>query len=361
MSLAATSVVSFAGAAVVAQGAAPVAIRLARRTDFFDHPRGYRRHSRPTPLLGGMAVLAAILAVSVLIVGAGGRLLVPLGCAVFLCVLGTIDDRIAVAPLVRVLAEASAGAALYVAGIHWNTELPAAGDLVLTMVSVVIAVNAFNLMDNLDGACSTVAGVAGIGIGALAAIRGQTALAGVSFALSGACAGFLPWNLARPAKAFLGDGGSMPLGLLIGSFAILAARPAKTGAGGLLVGALLAGLPVFDTALVSVSRTRRGVRLVTGGRDHLSHRLLLVALDPRRVAIALAALQGLLSTLAIAGYELGADAVDLFALGTFLAAVAGIIALDTPRWRPPGIAVGPHRSVPASDGLSTTATDAEAA
>ncbi len=112
---------------------------------------------------------------------------------------------------------------------------------------------------------------------------------GLAFALAGACAGFLPWNLAGPAKIFLGDGGSMPIGFL--------RRRAVDGAsardlprrrrGSILAGALLAGLPILDTALVSVSRLRRGVTLVTGGRDHLTSsaaaRLLALADARRRV------------------------------------------------------------------------------
>jgi UDP-GlcNAc:undecaprenyl-phosphate GlcNAc-1-phosphate transferase len=204
----------------------------------------------------------------------------------------------------------------------------------------VIGVNAFNLMDNLDGACGTVAAVAAAGVGVLAAIRGQEALAGLAFALSGACAGFLPWNLAGPAKIFLGDGGSMPVGFLVVALTMATAWHTGNGDPALLVGGLLAGLPIFDVALVSYSRIRRGVPLVTGGRDHLTHRLLPLVGSPRAVAGTVASLQAALSTLAIVGWELGSAAVAWISLGVFASGVLAIVLLDDPRWRPDGIVLG---------------------
>jgi UDP-GlcNAc:undecaprenyl-phosphate GlcNAc-1-phosphate transferase len=352
MSVEQTAILSFFVALVAALGLTPLAIRIARRSDFLDRPRDYRKHSAPTPFLGGAAVLAAFLLAGLLVAGASGKLLVPLGCAVGLWVLGTVDDRWAVPPRWRLLAEAGAAPALVAAGLGWDTDLPGVLDFALTVVSVVIAVNAFNLMDNLDGACGTVTAVAAAGVGVLAAIKGEVAVAGLAFALAGACAGFLPFNLARPARVFLGDGGSMPVGFLVAALVMASARHASGGNAGLLVGALLAGLPIFDATMVCFSRVKRGVTVVTGGRDHLTHRLLLRLRTPRAVAVALAALQAALSGLAILGYELGASAVAWLALGVFVAGVAAILVLDTPRWQPTGIAVGEFSEPPVAAGTT---------
>ena len=295
-------------------------------------------------------MLAAFLLAALVVAGASGRLLVPLGCAVGLWVLGTIDDRVAVAPKWRLLAEIGAGAALFAAGFGWDTNFLGFADLLLTAVSVVIAVNAFNLMDNLDGACSTVTAVAAAGIGVLAALKGHVAIAVLASALAGACVGFLPFNLARPARIFLGDGGSMPAGFLAAALAIAVSRHDPDGNAGVLVGALLVGLPIFDATLVSFSRTRRGVSVVTGGRDHLTHRLLLVLGSPRRVAVALALLQGLLSGLAILASEVSPITPAAVGLGVFLVAILAILMLDKPRWRPAGMAVaGPDQFAQLAD------------
>ena len=330
---------AFATAGAVTLAGTPLAIAVAHRTGFLDYPREYRRHHAPTPLLGGAALLLAVL-VAAAVLGTSTKLLLVLGCAAGLWLVGTMDDRFAVAPKWRLIAEAGAAVALFAAGLGWSTALSTPGDLVLTVVWVVGVVNAFNLMDNLDGACSAVAAVTAAGIGVLAAIRGQVAVATLAFALSGGCVGFLRWNLARPARIFLGDGGSMPIGFLVAALAMATARHASAGNAGVLVGALLAGLPIFDATLVSVSRVRRGVTLVTGGRDHLTHRIQLALGSPQPVALALALAQTGLCALAIVGYELGNPALAGFGCAVFLAGVVAILVLDRARWRPAGIAMG---------------------
>jgi UDP-GlcNAc:undecaprenyl-phosphate GlcNAc-1-phosphate transferase len=202
----------------------------------------------------------------------------------------------------------------------------------------------------MDGACATVTVVCAVGAGGLAIIKGHPGTAGMAFALAGAAAAFLRWNLARPARIFLGDGGSMLAGFVVAALVMTVSHHSPAGNAGLLVGALLVGVPILDVALVTLSRRRRGVPLVTGGRDHLTHRIQLVAGSPRRVAVTLAAAQLILCGLAIGGYELGAQAVPLLALVAFVCGVAAIVVLDSPRWRPSGIAVGTEKSEPAALG-----------
>ena len=345
MSIELPALLGFILAAGVSFAATPVAIRIAARTGCYDHPREYRRHAAPTPFLGGAAVLFAVL-VATPIVQPSGSLVVVLGCAIVLCVLGTIDDRGAVSPKWRVLAEAGAAGAVFAAGLGWDTSLSTTADVALTIVWVVGVVNAFNLMDNLDGACGTVAATAAMGVGVLAAIKGEGAVAALAFALAGACAGFLPWNLEGPARIFLGDGGSMPIGFLVAVLAMAASRHANGGNAGVLLGALFVGLPLLDATLVVFSRMRRGVTPVTGGRDHLTHRVQLALGSPRAVAVTLAFGQSTLCAVAIVGYQLGAAVLAAFGLAVFLAGMVAILVLDTARWRPDGIAVGPaHRNV----------------
>ncbi len=324
------------GAATLAT--TPAAIAAARRLNFYDRPHDYHQHDAPTPLLGGTAVLAGFL-IGAIAVGVSGRLAVLLACAVALWLLGTLDDWIPVAPVWRVLAEIAAALALISAGLGWKTSAGGAVDEVLTVAWVVGLVNGFNLMDNLDGACGTVACVSSAGIGTLAAIDGEPVLAGLAFAVTGACLAFLRWNLARPAKIFLGDGGSRPIGLLVAGLAMATCRQLKLGDANVLAGALLVGLVILDTALVTVSRTRRGVTLMTGGRDHLTHRLLLGRRSPRAVAGVLAATQAIVCACAIIGARLGTDVLCILAVVAVVLGALAIAVLDMPHWRPQGIAV----------------------
>src|SRR5262249_51850695 len=189
--------------------ATPAARRLAVRMGFLDHPVGYKGHARATPYLGGAAVLTGILVAS-LIFDAAHDYKRMLFAAILLCVIGTIDDRVQLGVAVRLFAQTGTAVALWAVDLGWTNLNSSSANLALTIVWVVGITNAFNLMDNLDGATGTVAGVCGAGIGTLALMQGAVPLAVIAFSITGACLGFLRYNLARPAKIFLGDGGSMP-------------------------------------------------------------------------------------------------------------------------------------------------------
>ena len=340
MTTAVAAITSFTAAGVASAGAMPIAIAIAHRTDFYDRPRGYRKHAAPTPFLGGAAVLLAIIVAALVAGDLAHGFWILLACACILWLLGTIDDRIAVAPGWRLLAEVGAAVALFGGGLGWELGRDDGVQVALTVIWVVGIVNAFNLMDNLDGACATVACACGIGIGTLAAIRSQTEVAGLAFALSGACACFLRYNLARPARIFLGDGGSMPLGYLVAGLSMALSRHLYFDSTSLLASALLIGLPILDTTLVTVSRLRRGVALQTGGRDHLTHRLLGRLGSARDVAACLALLQLGLCGAAVAGEQIGGGALWAIAGTAVAGGVVALIVLDSPAWRPAGIAVG---------------------
>ena len=312
----------------------PAAIAVARRTGFYDRPVGYKGHSRPTPYLGGAAVVAALL-ISAALFGRAASAFWPIAAgALALWALGTVDDRYGLGPLTRVAIETAAGCALFAAGVGWSVFGSAALDLALTVVFVIGVVNAYNLMDNMDGATGTVALVAAALLGLLAAGYGEASLGAIALALAGACAGFLPYNLASPARIFLGDGGSMPVGFVLA--ATIMALPGGGGLGWALipVAVLLVGLPALDTTLVIVSRRRRGAGVFTGGRDHLTHRLRARLGSARRVALALATGQALVVGAGAVLYELA----PAYALaGSLLAICAGaavVALLESPEWAP---------------------------
>jgi UDP-GlcNAc:undecaprenyl-phosphate GlcNAc-1-phosphate transferase len=281
--------------------ATPLAIRLAHRTQFLDHPVAYKGHRSATPYLGGAAVFGAFLLTALALADGLGRFGVALACAALLCVVGTVDDRLGLGPLARVLVAVAAAIALWADDIGWMLFDSETGNLLLTVVWVVGLVNAFNLMDNIDGAAGTVATVSALGIGTLGLLHDDGAVVGFGFALAGACIAFLRFNLAGPARIFLGDGGSMPLGFLVAAGAIAAVSANESlGDAGILSGAMLAGLVILDTTLVTLSRRRRGAPLLSGGRDHLTHRILGRVGSAQGVATVLAAVQAALCLSAIA-------------------------------------------------------------
>jgi UDP-GlcNAc:undecaprenyl-phosphate/decaprenyl-phosphate GlcNAc-1-phosphate transferase len=311
----------------------PAAMALARRTSFYDHPRGYKQHAAPTPYLGGIAIMVGVVVALVALRAQLGDFDTVVVVAVALLAVGTLDDRIGLNIGVRLVAEMGAAVALFYAGVGFGVFGNETADLLMTILFVLGVVNAFNLMDNLDGATTTIGLVSAAAIALFAALNDYLAGATLAVALAGACAGFLPYNLASPrARIFLGDGGSMAIGVTLAGLFMALPETEAFGWELLPVIAVLVGLPALDTALVIVSRLRRGVPLLSGGRDHLTHRLLEELGSCRRVALALAGAQTVVSGVAIALLYLDPDAAAAVSIGLLISGVALIGILDAPGW-----------------------------
>jgi UDP-GlcNAc:undecaprenyl-phosphate GlcNAc-1-phosphate transferase len=312
----------------------PAAITLAGRTGFLDAPVGYKAHGSPTPYLGGAAVLVAA-ALPILLFGDDLVHYWPLLLGtVGLAVVGTVDDRVNLSPYLRVGTEILAAWLLWTQGLGWSFLDSGLADFLLTAFWVTGLVNAFNLMDNLDGAASSVAAVSSVCVVVLALIGGDLALALIATALCGALVGFLRFNLARPARIFLGDGGSMGIGFLLAGGLISAPMGELSGWPALVAAAVAVGLPAFDTTMVVLSRRRRGAPIFSGARDHTTHRLLAFLKTPRAVAFALAAMQAVLCGLAIEATRLGSDAALALACVVALLGMAMVVTVDGLRWSP---------------------------
>ncbi len=316
-------------ASALAYAATPVAIRVAGQLEFFDKPAGYKGHAAPTPYLGGAAVMAAFVVTLLVLAGDYGRTLPLVAGVAVLWTVGTVDDRRHVSPGLRVLVELALAAGLWALDLGWDLGLGGGVDLAVTAVWIVAVVNAFNLFDNMDGASSTMALVVAGGVSVLGLVEGDPWLAGAGAALAGACIGFLPHNLAYPgARIFLGDGGSMPLGFAIAALAMVGTSDALPAWQGLVAALLLVGLPLVDTTLVVVSRTRRGISILTGGRDHLTHRTRRRLRNARAVAAALGSVQAVISVLALVAINGGSALVVVIVLAFLVAAGTAIAVFE---------------------------------
>jgi UDP-GlcNAc:undecaprenyl-phosphate GlcNAc-1-phosphate transferase len=298
------AVVAGLAAAIATYLLVPLAIRIAVKTSFLDLPTGYKGHKRPTPYLGGAAILGGIL-VGIAAGGLHGRYApVVIGGAI-VWALGTVDDRVNLPILLRVGVEIALAVWFVHAGLGWAVFHVQALDTALTILWMLGLMNAFNLMDNMDGAAASTAAASALGAAGLALLSNQRAPATLFLATAGACVGFLPWNLSRPAKIFMGDGGSLPLGLIVAAMTMTTVSREYFGPSGVVVAALLVGLVIFDTTLVTVSRSRAGRPVLSGGRDHTTHRLRRVLGTPRKVALTLAAVQLVLCGVTIGVVEAG--------------------------------------------------------
>ena len=262
----------------------PAIIRLARYYGIVAHPQGDPRSRSPRPLLGGVAIIAGILA-PLAIVG-----VLPLWILIgslALCVIGAVDDARPLAPrskflmqtLVVILAVAlGPGFAL----APWWFVGPA-----IVVFFLLSTINAFNLIDGLDGLAAGVGIATAAAITGIALMYGQTALALEGLAIIGALGGFLVFNL-YPASIFMGDCGALPMGFLLGAAALQAGEAAAVDSRlpRYVIPVLLMLVPLLDTAIVSVSRMATGSPISRRGLDHSHHRLLALGLpDVRAVAL----------------------------------------------------------------------------
>ena len=315
----------------------PLTRRWALSRGFVDRPGERKLHLEPVPLSGGLAIYAAV-AGALLAFPAGvepSRLWGLMAALTLVTATGLIDDYRGLSVAARLLAQLAAAGILVAAGLFVDLALPALIDGALTLLWIIGITNAFNLLDNMDGLAASVAAAAALGFLALTASQEGLA-APLAAALLGAPLGFLVYN-SHPAKIFMGDAGSLQLGLLL---AVLGLE-LQTGRGltepwvAALVPILVLAVPIFDTTLVTVSRCRRGRNPLTSpGRDHFSHRLIRLGVSVRD-AVALVFLAGLAcSALAFAAARSGARAA-LIAVAVFLLiALWAIARLDGPLGSP---------------------------
>lgn len=313
---------------------------LARRLGMVSLPRMWRAHSEPTPMLGGLAILAG-LAVGVIAgggVSVGGLGVVAAGGVGILALVGFVDDVAGLPAWSRLGWTALAAAAAWLLGLR--VELFTTGgplelvDLGLTLLWFVGITHAVNFLDNVDGATAGVAAVSSATVAVVAVTGGQFVVAVAAAALAGACLGYLVHNFP-PARLFMGDMGALAVGFALASLT-LALRPTQTPPLSIGVAVLALGVPIFDMTLVTISRLRARSSPAKGGTDHTAHRLLERGYSLRKVVLTLVGAQLVLGGLAVA------LAVSLRSVGwaiAVLAAVLGpaalVVMLRLRPWTPP--------------------------
>jgi len=259
-----------------------------------------RWHKRPTPAIGGVAIFLGFgLAVG------GGYLLSPdatygLGTpsprsllpwttwegllvgSTLAFLVGLVDDFIVMDPLPKLFGQLLAASILLLSGIGvWLTGIYAV-DAALSLLWFVGLTNAVNLLDNMDGLAAGVSLIAGVYLAVLFALEGTPGLAVLALAFSAALLGFLAHNYP-PARIFMGDSGSLFIGLFLAGLALAPAEGLSRSLAGVLAApVLILGVPILDTALVTVGRLLEGRPVSQGGKDHTSHRFVHLGMTEKR-------------------------------------------------------------------------------
>jgi UDP-GlcNAc:undecaprenyl-phosphate GlcNAc-1-phosphate transferase len=320
---------------------------LAIRLGAMDAPNLARKtQTEPVPYLGGAAIALGITIITFAAVFVGGNttdenngqlkdlaftILVP---ALSLGLMGLVDDLRSLSPWPRLITQTVVGSIVAFIIVQGGTVGTPFGTSTLntavTIFWIVGICNSINFFDNLDGAASGAVAIAALGVFFIAFDRGQELVSALSIVTAGATIGFLMWNKS-PAKIYMGDAGALFLGVII-SVATIRLNPGITPTWqSLAIPVMLLAVPLLDTCVAVFSRITRGLSPLTGGKDHLSHRLVRAGLSRRAAAISLWSASGVCAVMAV-GVYLYPDSSASLIIGVFAVGwVIGLLAfLRTP-------------------------------
>lgn len=269
----------------------PVIMRIAFKIGLLDHPDGTRKlHARPTPVAGGPIILfGTFIAITVgwFLGGETGRILPDhlaqhiglLIAATLICALGVLDDFGRLRGRYKMLGQCVIVSIVILSGARvdritlyegMTVELGAFG-ILFTAFWLLGAINSLNLLDGMDGLLSTIGLITSLAFAGVAYLNQSFATACVAASLAGTLLGFLRFNFP-PAKIFLGDSGSMMIGLIIGVLGIQSSMK-EIATVSLAAPLALLILPIFDTLAAIVRRKLTGRSIYDVDRGHLHHRM----------------------------------------------------------------------------------------
>ena len=354
----------FVVAAVMTYVSTPFVRWLAIRSGAITAVRDRDIHTVPIPRLGGVAMLlgfmAALLVASRLPylsqIFRGGEMKGVLIGAVIVCAVGVLDDLRELDWLTKLAGQMIAAGVLAFYGVQLLslplfgvTVLPAPLLVTLTILTVIISSNAVNFIDGLDGLAAGVVAIAAVAFFSYAYLLSKTydppnvfsSATFITAALVGCCVGFLPHNF-HPARLFMGDSGSLMLGLLLAAATITMTGNIDPGQVGgnpsvaillpVVLPLAILSLPLLDVLLAVVRRTRAGRRPWAPDAEHLHHRMLRIG-HTHVQAVLVLYLWAAVVALGVVSFAFVSGWVPIVVIG-LVAMSATVLTLWLPRWMP---------------------------
>ncbi|MCU1326463.1 MAG: glycosyl transferase, family 4 [Bryobacterales bacterium] len=255
----------------------PIFRDIFRAYNVVDRPGRRKVHAYPIPRVGGIPIMAGYVFAVLQLPHPGTShafALLPGVLAIF--AVGLVDDFFNLRPLTKLAGQVGAALLIYANDIRieklGDLALPVWLSLPLTVFWLLLATNALNLIDGLDGLCAGMGFFAALAMGAAGVLQHNPALTHVALPLAGALLGFLVYNL-NPATVFLGDSGALSTGFLLGCFGLVWTQQSTTLAS-TAVPLLAMAIPLLDVLISIVRRFFRGHPLFGADRGHTHHRLL---------------------------------------------------------------------------------------
>ena len=264
---------TFMVAATLSMYGVPMARCAALKFGIVDRPDGRLKHQRePVPYLGGVAIYLAFLVSLAFTFEFRHDVLGIVLSGTLIVMLGLIDDFGVLSPGTKLAGQLLAVFVLIKSGIRIEiASLPDWIDMALTVLWMIGIINAFNLLDIMDGLSAGVGIISAAFLCVVAILNGDQTIAFMLAALMGSLLGFLRYNW-RPASIYMGDSGAMFIGLMLGALSMIG-KYTEGHSVSLLTPVLILGMPIFDTLFVMYIRFLRGLPVFLGSPDHMAIRL----------------------------------------------------------------------------------------
>lgn len=296
----------------------PSIIKIAKHYDFTDKPSERKVHQKPIPLGGGIAVYVGffitILIISFFIFFITSKQFFSYNavktikyltgliiCGTIALIMGLVDDKKVLPAKLKFMIQIAIALILYYFGFSIDyITLPGAKifylsktiSLILTLLWIVGLTNALNFLDGLDGLLAGITVISSVALAIITASQGQLIVTVFMIILAGSCLGFLRYNF-YPAKIFLGDAGSLFIGIMFSSLSIIGAFKV-TATLVFVIPVIIMGIPIFDTTYAVTRRMVSGQPVFKADKEHLHHKLLNMGLSQKKVVLTIYAINALL-------------------------------------------------------------------
>lgn len=297
----------------------PVIKKIAIRLNVIDMPNKRKVHTTPIPRLGGFAIFISFFLAAYFLVDINMSFIGVFVASSFLLLIGFLDDKYSLSPPIKIVGHFISALILVISGIGveainnpfggiidlsvYQIPISFLGNIysftvlsdMLTIIWVVLLINAINFLDGLDGLATGVSGIGALMLFflSISALLNQPTTALLSILLAGAVFGFLPYNFHK-AKIFLGDSGSMFLGFMLATLAIISGAKLATAA-------LALGFPILDAGWAFIRRILKGKSPFKADKEHLHHIFLQAGLTQKQAVLFFYSLSVVFGLVAVLG------------------------------------------------------------
>jgi UDP-GlcNAc:undecaprenyl-phosphate GlcNAc-1-phosphate transferase len=265
----------------------PIVKKISLLKGYVAEPREDRWNKNPTALFGGVAIFVSFIIPYIIFTKFTFQNLGIILAGCFIFGVGLFDDIFHIKPYTKLLGQIIIAALLVNFGIKMNVIPYPIISILLTILWMTAIINSFNLLDNMDGLSGGIGAIVGIILFVFSVLNGNFEVGLPALILAGSLIGFLRYNF-NPAQIFMGDSGSMFIGFMLAAITLQGSWKESTHLIMVLfIPMLILAVPIFDTMFVTLMRSINSRKVFQGGKDHISHRMVVLGLSEKEAVVAL--------------------------------------------------------------------------